>query len=131
MIGRIGILAVWLLAGGLVVGCTAKHLAFTTYTKVGLDISTADGAPTQAVFGYKRFEGAIIPVQVQAEDGSEPEVMSVYAALDLTNNWLEGLSILQVFATGQAAKNAAANPEAFADLVREAKEAQEAEEGGE
>ncbi len=42
--------------------CSNTHLIFATYTKVGLHIGMSNQVPTEAVFAYKRFEGAIIPV---------------------------------------------------------------------
>jgi hypothetical protein len=88
------------------------QLLFTTYTKVGLDISLTDGQPTEAVFGYKRFEGAIVPVDPDAE-----EAQSLYAGLCIDNGWLSGLTIGQVFATGEAAVRAASNPAAGTALA--------------
>ena len=89
---------------GLLTGCATGQLTFLTYTKVGLDVSTTEQQPTAAVFGYKRFEGAIIPV-----DKTDEEAASVYASIDLENHWLCGLDVVQLFATGKAAENVAAN----------------------
>ena len=91
--------------------CANDHLAFTTFTKVGLDISAAESTPTSAMFGYKRFEGALIPVDPKDTDIDPGDVHSVYAAIDLNNQWLGGIDIKQVFATGEAAVNAAKNPQ--------------------
>lgn len=102
----------------LVAGCAAKTLVFTTYTNLGLDVSAANGSPTKAVFGYKRFEGAVIPVDPSKRTKTDGDAMSVFAAIDLTNGWLSGLSVLQIFATGDAAESAAKNPEAFADMLQ-------------
>ena len=103
----------------LCLGCEANHLVFTTYTKVGLDISATDAQPTQMMLGYKRYEGAIVPVELPESAGEvQEEAMSVYSAMELRNDWFDGLEVLQVFATGQAAVNAAEKPDAFADLVR-------------
>jgi len=64
---RLSTAVVVLLLTGLLSGCrTSNHLLFMTYTKMGLDISTVNGTPTQALFGYKRFEGAIVPVDPQS-----------------------------------------------------------------
>ena len=100
-------------------GCSSKNLIFTTYTTVGLDISATDAKPTKAVFGYKRFEGAIVPVDPTDET---KEAMSVYAGINLKNQWLQGLDLVQVFATGKAAENAATNPKGFAELLQKADE---------
>ena len=86
-------------------GCTPRHLVFTTYTRVGLNITAADGVPTNLGFGYKRFEGVIIPVDPTKADGTNPALPSVRATLGLTNRWLEGLTLEQTFSTGKAAEN--------------------------
>ena len=101
----------WALILGAVVfalglsGCATDYLVFTTYTKVGLDISFVNQAPRQVVFGFKRFEGAVIPIDKEDKDG---EVASVFAAIRLSSNWLTGMKIYQDFATGDAAVQAAA-----------------------
>ena len=65
-------------------GCQSNQLVFTTYTKVGLNISGTGEVPNNFTFGYKRFEGAIIPVDPsKAADGnpempSSPPVISRY-----------------------------------------------------
>jgi hypothetical protein len=98
----------------LITGCNSPNLVFTTYTKTGLDISATEGVPTQALFGYKRFEGAIIPVDPENteldENGVPKDALSVFAAMDIENNWIKGLKIRQVFATGKAAVQAAEDP---------------------
>jgi hypothetical protein len=94
--------------------CRTTHLVFTTYTKVGLDVSTQDGQPTQAMLGYKRFEGAVIPVDLEsstAEGGVPKDAKSVFAAISVDNSWIQGLKIHQVFATGKSAEDVAANPD--------------------
>ena len=95
------------IAAVLLCGCQSDHLLFSTYTKVGIDIASVGGTPTRATFGYKRFEGAIIPVDPNTAKGQAEDVKSVYAAMALTNGWLTGLSIVQVFATGEAAVKSA------------------------
>jgi hypothetical protein len=87
-------------------GCHNDALVFTTYTKFGLHASATGNTPNNLMFGYKRFEGAIIPVDASKEAS---EVASVYAAISLTNNWFSGLHLRQAFATGLAAENAATN----------------------
>jgi len=101
----------------ILAACTTDHLAFTTYTKVGLDISSIEKAPAQMTFGYKRYEGAIVPVgvdnsQVAVRNGDPKtklpnDVASVYAEMFIDNSWLRGLTIKQKFATGEAANQAA------------------------
>lgn len=94
----------------LAAGCGTRNLLFTTYTTIGLDVSATDAKPTKAVLGFKRFEGAIIPVNPKQEKDPKknPDVASVYAAIDLDNHWT-GLSVCQVFATGDPAKNLASD----------------------
>jgi hypothetical protein len=106
------------------IGCATGSLAFVTYTKIGLDVSATDSQPTAALFGYKRFEGAIVPV-----DGGEEEAMSIYAAIDLENHWLCGLDVVQVFATGQAAENSAKRSDVFDKVMREKKEERQQQAG--
>lgn len=102
MVAEVSVLAAVILFAA---GC-GSSLIFTTYSKVGLDMSVANGAPAEAVFGYKRFEGAILPV-----DPSRPkEIGSVFAGMQVDNGWVDGLCIDQVFATGGAATAAAKDP---------------------
>jgi hypothetical protein len=99
----LGLLLLALMAGG----CASKQLVFTTYTKVGLNITATGEVPNSLTFGYKRFEGAIIPVDPSKVTNGSPEMPSVYAAIGVTNKWLKGLHIYQKFATGTAAENIA------------------------
>jgi hypothetical protein len=109
-----------------VAACASRSLVFTTYTDIGLDVGLANDVPAKVVLGYKRFEGAVIPVDLsrqQATSGTPPstgtavqksessqEAMSVYAALNMKNTWSDGLKLVQVFATGDAAVSVAHNP---------------------
>ena len=92
---------------------SSDSLIFTTYTKVGLDVTATGATPTEAVFGYKRFEGAIIPVEPPEPadpndpQANDPKTHSVFAGLCIKNGWLGGLDIHQVFATGAAAEKTA------------------------
>lgn len=61
-------IAVAALAGLMGSACGDTHLFFATYTKTGLHIELGEAAPSEAVFGYKRFEGAIIPVDSLSRD---------------------------------------------------------------
>lgn len=99
-------------------GCSSRTLVFTTYTNIGVDVSAANGTPTRAVFGYKRFEGAVVPVDPTQRTKDSGEAMSVFAAIDMTNGWLDGLSAIQVFATGEAAVEAAKEPAAFGRMLQ-------------
>lgn len=60
-------------------GCSSTHLVFSTYTKVGLDMTVGDGVPPRVAFAYKRFEGAIIPT-----DPSLEELQARLATLECT-----------------------------------------------
>ena len=111
-LARLGGLALLTALAG---GCATDHLIFTTYTKVGLDITVAEGTPTEAVFGYKRFEGAIVPVNPE-EDTTD--LSSIYAGICVENSWIQGLEVGQVFATGTAAENMAESAIDSADVKR-------------
>lgn len=93
----------------LVSGCQSNQLIFTTYTKVGVNITATGEIPNNLTFGYKRFEGAIIPVDPSKAANGNPEMPSVYAAIAVTNKWGKGLHIYQKFATGAAADKAASD----------------------
>lgn len=90
-------------------GCQSDNLLLATHTKVGLDIALDGNTPTSGVFGYKRFEGAIVPVDDPRTPSSEME--SVFGALDVRNGWLNGMDIHQMLATGTAAEELAKDPE--------------------
>lgn len=111
----------------LLSACNSRHLVFTTYTKVGLDVTTTDGNTPHGVFGYKRFEGAIIPYEPVCNDPNDvttcntQDAASVYAAIDVDNRWFGGISILQVFATGDAAVDVANDPNSVASLIIDVK----------
>lgn len=107
-----------LIAAGLS-GCQMRRLVFATYTKGGLDVTFADTTPGQIVFGYKRFEGAIVPVAITTVDkddentennddqSNDKPMAALFAAVKVDANWADGLKIYQDFATGDAAKQAA------------------------
>lgn len=97
-----------LLPALLLAGCSTgkEHLVFTTYSKVGVDLALANGSPAEAVFGYKRFEGAIVPVSPTSTAGAPDDAKSIFAGMAIDNGWMDGLCIKQVFATGDAAVNA-------------------------
>lgn len=98
-------------------GCKATHLLFTTYTKVGLEVTATGGQPSSAVFGYKRFEGAIVPVDPANKDGAAEDVVSLFSAIDVENNWMSGLDVFQIVATGEAAVNAAQQSDVFVNVI--------------
>ena len=85
-----------------VAGCT-KDLVFATYTTVGVEVTGMDGIPTSVKLAYKRFEGAIIPVDPTDEDSP---AHSVLATIN-TKQVGFGVHVNQVFATGEAARLAA------------------------
>ena len=105
---------------------STKPLFFVTDTAYGLKLSAGkqDISPT-LMMGFKRVEGAIIPV-----DASEKEVRSVYADLvinsrtsDATSNTITfpnngGVRIVQGFATGRAAELRASNKDVKQALSR-------------
>lgn len=103
----------------LAAGCKSnprRPLIFTTSTKIGLDLSATGGALNNATFGYKRFEGAILPVRPEnsVDAGTPPvpsDAPSVFAAIDLENSWLKGIKLFELFATGQAAIQASTKPD--------------------
>lgn len=86
-------------------GCAQRSLVFTTFTKVGLDVTAIDGNPSSLMFGYKRFEGAIIPVDPMPGQDGAPAMPSVFASVAVTNKWFKGLHVKQRFATGVAAED--------------------------
>lgn len=114
----------------LVAGCSIfkeDHLIMSTYTRIGLHVTSTDGKPTGAQFGYKRFEGAIIPVNpedTEVVDGKQQEkdVMSTFSTAQVDNSWIKGLTVRQLFGTGQAAINLANNPELVEKLVKKKEE---------
>ncbi len=110
-----------LLALALLPACQSDRLIFTTYTKFGVDLSATNGTTTGLMFGYKRFEGALVPVDMSMATGADTDLMPVFAALDLTNSWFNGIRLVQVFATGTAAKKLAANPAKVAQATMAAK----------
>lgn len=85
-------------------GC-ARNLLFSTYTTLGFELQARGTMPTALRLAYKRFEGAIIPVDVG--DVTVPEAHSVLASFDANQTWFQGIRITQVFATGAAAELAA------------------------
>jgi hypothetical protein len=114
----------WWMAGAtalalmMLSGCSTNHLYFSTYTKVGLDVSTTDGQMVNGTFGYKRFEGAIIPVDPEKLDADgKPQIASVFAGIAIKNSWLDGLDIAQVFGTGKAAAALAAQSTSMREIL--------------
>lgn len=102
-----------LLVSALLMGCEATHLAQASYTKIGLEVSSTGTQPTSAVFGYKRFEGAFIPV----DPGSEDDIMSVLSYSEVENGWTNGLEVYHIFGTGAAATLAVQQSQVLARLL--------------
>lgn len=103
-----------LLVSALLMGCEATHLAQASYTKIGLEVSSTGTQPTSAVFGYKRFEGAFIPV----DPGSEDDIMSVLSYSEVENGWTSGgLKVYHIFGTGAAATLAVQQSQVLARLL--------------
>jgi len=113
-----------------------KRMYFATGTSLGLSLKTASGAPGSIHLGYKRFELSIIPLtkvyNTQNEATGAESYASTLGAIDmriredcssskLTNE--NGNCISQFFATGEAAKGVAGQPEIIEFFGRDAGEA--------
>src|SRR5688500_2713359 len=95
-------------------GCASqKRVIFTTQTAAGLDISGNGPIPTKVAFAYNRHELAFVPPK---DDGTSH---SIYGGLDADIRFKipPDYIIKQVFATGQAATNAANNGAGLANGV--------------
>jgi hypothetical protein len=69
-------------------------------------------------FGYKRFEGAIIPVDpAKVDKDGKPQMASVFAGIAIKNSWLDGLDIAQVFGTGKAASTLAGQSSSMREIL--------------
>jgi hypothetical protein len=107
--------------------CQSDRLVFTTYSKIGLDVSSVNGTTAGFMLGYKRFEGALIPVDMSKVSHQPSDLMPVYASLIMRNGWFQGLKVSQFFATGDAAIGIANDPEVFAEMLQESQLEQEDE----
>lgn len=77
---------------------------FATYTMFGVEIKGEGITPTAIRLAYKRFEGAVVPVDASAKD--DVKAHSVLAGIQAEQDlWV--VRINQVFATGEAARIAA------------------------
>lgn len=92
----------------LMSGC-GRDLIFTTYTTVGVEVKGVNNIPTALRLGYKRFEGAVVPVDLKARDAQEKHLPahSIFAGMEVEQKAF-GVRVAQVFATGEAAKAASA-----------------------
>lgn len=101
----------------LVTGCAQDKLFFSTYTKFGISASAVGGQPVDLSMGYNRFEGAVIPIEQDEQGGVPDEAPSVFATIDIDNRWFNGITAIQVFATGDAAITAADDVNGFSAIV--------------
>jgi hypothetical protein len=125
----------------LVSGCQS-YLAFGTATKFGLDISQRADQQPEITMGYRRAEMASIPTAetaAKSEDASATkDAYSVLARFAVSYDSpfatdSKGLRLRQFFATGMAARKAAATPDmqtAFGNAAHEVKEEAETKEAG-
>ncbi len=81
----------------LLPGC-ARDLIFTTYTTVGVEVKGTNNIPTAMRLAYKRFEGAIVPVQLNKPGNAH----SIFAGMEVKQHGFR-VQVAQVFATGEAA----------------------------
>lgn len=113
-----------LLAGNA--GCrNIRSLVFATGTIIGVEATAEEGPEQHFIVGIKRFEGAIVPTVFDPSGGSGAvEVRgsgySVFATLDFDTRFLGKTSIVQVFATGEAAELLAGSPNGASNLLRAA-----------
>jgi hypothetical protein len=91
-------------------GCS-NTLVFGTATKFGVDISQRPDQMIEVTMGYDRYEVVSIPAQAKDAQGSEDtySVLGIFA-VSYGNPGTEPLVLRQFFATGRAARQAAANP---------------------
>jgi hypothetical protein len=98
-------------------GCFTDALVFQTSTRLGVEIVTTEEQPG-VKFGYTRFEGATMPLRRDGEAQSRevlPEAFPIVAAfghdtggfLPVGGERQRGMRTLQIFATGDAATDAA------------------------
>lgn len=110
-----------LMYASLLVGCsTPSHLIFHQSTSIGADAAAnADTGTIHVSFGYNRDTNTIIPkTETFNEMNSlEPEAMSVVSASEVKVKFFIGNEVTEQFATGQAARNLAADPRAIAQLM--------------
>jgi hypothetical protein len=105
-------------------GCQ-NYLAFNTDTKFGLDISQSAQAQPEVTFGYQRLAVVSMPAGTNANGGARDantnsDGYSVVGSISIKYNpsligTNGGVRILQLFATGQTAREVSSN-EALAGL---------------
>lgn len=96
-------------------GCR-NHLAFSTATKFGLDISQKANQTIDVTMGYQRAEMASIPVPTDQDASTTQDAYSLLGRFNVTygdpfKSPREGLHLKQFFATGMAARIASTNPD--------------------
>ncbi len=114
---------------------TSKVMLFGTTANIGLRVTFAGNYPESLSLGYKRKEFSYIPLGVEnhptaVDANGQPRKVhtygSVIAAMDMnvrTGPITEtGLGVMQFFATGDAAKNLAAQPQIRKRFALEAEE---------
>jgi hypothetical protein len=91
-------------------GCTTRYVAFTTATKFALDISQKADQTVDVSMGYDRAELASIPAMTNQNAGKDHDTYAVLGMFSVSYGDLtKPLVLNQVFATGVAARNAAAS----------------------
>jgi hypothetical protein len=103
-------------------GCCAKrYIAFTTATKFALDVSQKADQTIDVSMGYDRAELASIP-SIEENASGDRDTYSVLGTFRVKygNPFTTPLVLNQTFATGVAARNAAASAQGRAFFAQEA-----------
>lgn len=105
-----------------------RLLFFGTTTTVGLKVGFTTALPDSVTLGYKRKEYSHVPLGEKETNGKKAHVYpSVLAAIDLTGTARDaqtsGLTTLQFFATGEAARLLAGDPKVSQVFTTAAQEA--------
>lgn len=110
-----------LLCTSLIAGCaTPSHLVFHQSTSIGADVAAnTDTGQVHVAFGYDRQTNTLIPKTKTTNElgGDEQEAMSVVSASEVKIKWLGLHEVTEQFATGQAARNLAADPRALGQIL--------------
>lgn len=104
------------LIAGLSSGCRAPALVFTTVTVIGAEATADEGLEHHFLVGYKRFEGALVPLLPESSSITGEGAYSVFATLDFKAGMFR-TKIAQVFATGSAAIAMAGSPDAVSNMT--------------
>ena len=115
-------------------GCISNAVVFSTSTRLGIEISAAEGGQQHALIGYKRFEGVTMPMR---EDQGEliSEAYSIYAFYKLETGSLllpdlKPIQVDQRFAMGEAALAATGSLNETTNTPSNSGAAEEVGEGG-